>query len=135
MPHPCRHSRQAGCGSGQPGLLVGDPAHSRGLELHEHCGSFQARPFYHSMNPTCLQMSLSCPLTLPQKPSTGSAIPWVRHRAFLDQQCPRGRAARTARGHILSLLAGRGRTGGLQAAVFAYCDAIPVITAFFLLGK
>ena len=24
---------QAGCGSGQPGLLVGDPAHSRGLEL------------------------------------------------------------------------------------------------------
>ena len=24
---------QAGCGSGQPGLLVGDPVHSRGLEL------------------------------------------------------------------------------------------------------
>ena len=24
---------QAGCGSGQPGLVVGDPAHSRGLEL------------------------------------------------------------------------------------------------------
>ena len=23
---------QAGCGSGQPGLLVGDPAHSRGIE-------------------------------------------------------------------------------------------------------
>jgi len=23
---------QAGCGSGQPGLLVGDPAHSRGLK-------------------------------------------------------------------------------------------------------
>jgi len=22
---------QAGCGSGQPGLVVGDPAHSRGL--------------------------------------------------------------------------------------------------------
>ena len=22
---------EAGCGSGQPGLLVGDPAHSRGL--------------------------------------------------------------------------------------------------------
>ena len=37
---------QAGCGSGQPGLLVGDPAHSRGLELHEHCGPFQPRPFY-----------------------------------------------------------------------------------------
>ena len=27
---------QAGCSSGQPGLLVGDPAHSRGLELDEH---------------------------------------------------------------------------------------------------
>ena len=40
---------QAGCGSGQPGLLVGDPAHSRGLELHEHCGPFQPRPFYDSM--------------------------------------------------------------------------------------
>ena len=37
---------QAGCGSGQPGLLVGEPAHSRGLELDEHCGSFQPRPFY-----------------------------------------------------------------------------------------
>ena len=37
---------QAGCGSGQPGLLVGDPAHSRGLELDEHCGPFQPRPFY-----------------------------------------------------------------------------------------
>ena len=36
---------QAGCGSGQPGLLVGDPAHSRGLELDEHCGPFQPRPF------------------------------------------------------------------------------------------
>jgi len=31
---------QAGCGSGQPGLLVGDSAHSRGLELDEHCGPF-----------------------------------------------------------------------------------------------
>ena len=30
MPHPCRHLSQAGCGSGQPGLLVGDPAHSGG---------------------------------------------------------------------------------------------------------
>jgi len=49
MPHPCRHSSQAGCGSGQPGLLVGDPAHSRGLELDEHCGPFQPRPSYGSM--------------------------------------------------------------------------------------
>jgi len=37
---------QAGCGSGQPGLLVGDPVHSRGLKLDDHCGSFQSRPFY-----------------------------------------------------------------------------------------
>ena len=27
---------QAGCGSGQPGLVVGDPAHSRGLKLDDH---------------------------------------------------------------------------------------------------
>ena len=40
---------QAGCGSGQPGLLVGDPAHSKGLERDEHCGPFQPRPFYDSM--------------------------------------------------------------------------------------
>jgi len=42
---------QAGCGSGQPGLLVGNPAHSRGLELDERCGSFQPRPFYDSVIP------------------------------------------------------------------------------------
>jgi len=36
---------QAGCGSGQPSLVVGDPAHSRGLELDEHCGPLQPRPF------------------------------------------------------------------------------------------
>ena len=40
---------QAGCGSGQPGLVFGDPAHSRGLELDDGCGPFQPRPFYDSM--------------------------------------------------------------------------------------
>ena len=40
---------QAGCGSGQPGLLVGDPAHSRGLERDEHWGPLQPRPFYDSV--------------------------------------------------------------------------------------
>jgi len=40
---------QAGCGSGQPGLVVGDPAHSRELKLNDHCGPFQPRPFYDSM--------------------------------------------------------------------------------------
>jgi len=37
-PIPAGIQGQAGCGSGQPGLLVGDPAHSRGLELDEHRG-------------------------------------------------------------------------------------------------
>ena len=35
--------------SGQPGLVVGDPAHSRGLELNDHCGPFLPRPFYDPM--------------------------------------------------------------------------------------
>ena len=42
---------QAGCGSGQPGGVVGDPAHSRGLKPNDHCGPFQPRPFYGSMIP------------------------------------------------------------------------------------
>ena len=42
---------EAGCGSGQPGLVVGDPASSRGLKLDDHCGSFQPRPFYDSVIP------------------------------------------------------------------------------------
>ena len=40
---------QAGCGSGQSGLVVGDPAHSRGLKLDDHRGPFQRRPFYDSV--------------------------------------------------------------------------------------
>ena len=47
---------QAGCGSGQPGLLVGDPAHSRGLEPDEHCGPFQPRPFHDSMKSKSFQI-------------------------------------------------------------------------------
>jgi len=39
----------AGCGSGHPGLVVGDPAYSRGLKLDDHCGPFKRRPFYDSM--------------------------------------------------------------------------------------
>jgi len=45
-PIPASTQGQAGCGSGQPGLVVGDPAHSRGMKLDEHCGPFQPRPFY-----------------------------------------------------------------------------------------
>jgi len=40
---------QAGCGSGQSGLLVGNSAHSRGLKLNDHCDPFQPRPFYDFM--------------------------------------------------------------------------------------
>ena len=40
---------QSGCGSGQRGLVVGDPAQSRGLELDDHCGPFQTKPFYDSL--------------------------------------------------------------------------------------
>ena len=48
-PIPGRIQCQAGLVSGQPGLVVGDPARSRGLELDEHCGPFQPRPFCGSM--------------------------------------------------------------------------------------
>ena len=45
-PIPVGIQGQAGCGSGQPGLLVGNPAHSRGLKLNDRCGPFQPGPFY-----------------------------------------------------------------------------------------
>ena len=34
---------QAGCGSGQPGLVVGDPAHSRGVETQWSLWLFSAQ--------------------------------------------------------------------------------------------
>ena len=37
---------QAGCGSGQPGLVVDNPARGRGLGIRYQCGPFQPRPFY-----------------------------------------------------------------------------------------
>ena len=43
---------QAGCGSGQPGLLVGDPAHSRGVETRWSLWSFSTQTilwFYDSV--------------------------------------------------------------------------------------
>ena len=40
---------QAGCGSGQPGPVVGDLHIAGGLKLDDHCGLFQPRPFYDSM--------------------------------------------------------------------------------------
>ena len=47
---------QAGCGSGQPGLMVGGPARSRGLKLNDHYGPFQSRPFYDYM------ITILCPI-------------------------------------------------------------------------
>jgi len=48
MPHPFPGGipGQAGCGSGQPGLVVDNPAHS----IDDHCGPFQPRPFYDSFS-------------------------------------------------------------------------------------
>jgi len=54
-PIPAGIQGQAGCGSGKPGLLVGNPAHSRGLKPVEHCGPFQPRPFCDSMIPSAAQ--------------------------------------------------------------------------------
>jgi len=36
-------------GCEQPGLEGGDPAYSRGLELHDLKGPFQPNPFYDSV--------------------------------------------------------------------------------------
>ena len=44
----CR--KMAGCGSGQPGLVLGDRAHGRGVETRWSLSPFQPRPFYDSMN-------------------------------------------------------------------------------------
>jgi len=48
-PIPGGNQGEAGCGSAQPGLVVGNPIQNRGLELGDHCGPFQPRPFYDSM--------------------------------------------------------------------------------------
>ena len=50
-PIPAGTQGQAGCGSGQPGLLIGDPAQSRGLGLDEHCGPFQSIVLWYT-NPS-----------------------------------------------------------------------------------
>ena len=75
---------QAGCGSGQPGLLVGDPAHSRGLELHEHCGPFQPRPFYDSVKKqkpcACLKDVQSHQALAPHAVKWKSSLPYNRMR-------------------------------------------------------
>jgi len=44
----------------QPGLVLADPAHSRGLELNDHCGPFQPRPFYDPMSFSFSSSSSTC---------------------------------------------------------------------------
>jgi len=68
--------------SGQPELVVGDPAHSRGLEPDDHCGPFQPRPFYDSM--VCvfpsvhyLYSSNISSVARPQQESKSIAAQWL----------------------------------------------------------
>ena len=42
-PIPGSIQGQAGCDSGQPGLVVGDPAHSRGVETQRSLWSFSTQ--------------------------------------------------------------------------------------------
>ena len=48
-------SFQAGCGSGQPGLVVGDPAHSRGVETWWPLWSFSTQAILWLYDSTILQ--------------------------------------------------------------------------------
>ena len=55
---------QAGCGSGQPGLVVGDPAQSRGVETGSSLWSFSTQAFYDSMNVVAKENFVSVAETL-----------------------------------------------------------------------
>jgi len=48
-PLPASTQGQAGWGFEQPGLVGGDPAQERGLELGDLKGPFQPEPFYDSV--------------------------------------------------------------------------------------
>ena len=52
---------QAGCGSGQRGLMVGDPAHSRGIEIGWSLWSFSTQAILWFFDTECLLM-IPCPL-------------------------------------------------------------------------
>ena len=51
-PIPGGIQSQTGRGSGEPGVVVGDPAHSRGVGTDDHCGPLQPRPFYDQVFPS-----------------------------------------------------------------------------------
>ena len=79
MPIPGGIQGQAGCGSGQPGLVVGGPAHSRGLELDDHCGPFQPRPFYNPMVDSMKNLKEKFKACLQPSPAPPSALPRKTH--------------------------------------------------------
>ena len=92
-PIPAGTQGQAGCGSGQPGLLVGDPACSRGLELDGHCGPFQPRPFYDS-NSRGQKLAFSDHV---QPPTNHSPSPRHKHGTPQPRMGYSGRSARAGR--------------------------------------
>jgi len=55
--------KQAGCGSGQPGLVVATLPLAGGLKLDDHCGPFQPRTFCDSMKSLDSNRRLIWPLT------------------------------------------------------------------------
>jgi len=73
---PSRAYIQAGCGSGQPGLVVGNPARSRGFKLDDLSGPFQPRPFYDSMLPLPASKVLNPEFTLLKTVSSSSFKPF-----------------------------------------------------------
>ena len=82
MPHPW----VAGCGSGQSGLVVGNPAHDRRLKLDDLWGSFRPRPFYDStilwfLDFTILWFMRCEPSDTPQK--------WGRNNPFHQSKANR----------------------------------------------
>jgi len=74
---------QAGWGSGQPGLVVGDPAHSRGVETGWSWWSFSTQAilwFCDSMMIPCL-----CTLYLRQEQTGASPSPFSDEWQFFRQ--------------------------------------------------
>ena len=73
---------QAGCGSGQPGLLVGDPAHSRGLKLGDLWGPLlKPRPFCDNVGISTCDMTVPSGSNLLMHPRTlrGGHLPAPLH--------------------------------------------------------
>ena len=85
MPHPCRHSRPGWMWLWAAWAAGWRPAHSRGLELDEHCGPFQPRPFYDSVfEYTFTENSAFCdPLRKPLKSGLFSAIHGLSASEFI----------------------------------------------------